>query len=59
MAHRGGNLVAVEDEALLGDLGIGDLVHIRCRRMLLQKQHRRDARVVALPLALCHTWGVV
>jgi hypothetical protein len=49
VAERGGDLAAGEDEAL-GDLGAGDLVHVRRRRLLLPEHRRGDARAVAPPL---------
>lgn len=50
VAERGGELAAGEDEAL-GDLGAGDLVHVRHSRLLLPR-HRRRHLPFALSLSL-------
>ena len=55
VTERGGEFAAGEDEAL-GNLGAGDLVNVRQRRLLLPKRRRGDARPAAPPLPRPGPW---
>ena len=55
VAELGGEFAAGEDEAL-GNLGAGDLINVRQRRLLLTKRRRGDARTAAPPLPRPGPW---